>query len=218
MKTLTPIEQKSSPRIEHRLQKPRSGPYTYSDFCAMVRDGQKADLINGVIYMASPDNTDAAELYSWLFNLMGFYVSKRRLGKIYGSRVAFRLTDNYAPEPDIAIVLNKNLNRVHRGEVDGGPDLAVEIVSPDSVDRDFDLKRQAYQNAGVPEYWIIDEMEQQTFFLRLDKNGVYQEVRLRKGVFSSQVLKGFWLRPDWLWQDPLPELEEVYREIIGPVM
>jgi Uma2 family endonuclease len=184
----------------------------------MVRDGQKADLINGVIYMASPDNTDAAELYSWLFNLMGFYVSKRRLGKIYGSRVAFRLTDNYAPEPDIAIVLNKNLNRVHRGEVDGGPDLAVEIVSPDSVDRDFDLKRQAYQNAGVPEYWIIDEMEQQTFFLRLDKNGVYQEVRLRKGVFSSQVLKGFWLRPDWLWQDPLPELEEVYREIIGPVM
>lgn len=42
----------------------RIGCYTFEDFCALIPTGQKADLIDGVIYMASPDNTDA--LFMWL--------------------------------------------------------------------------------------------------------------------------------------------------------
>ena len=37
----------------------------FETFCEIVRDGEKADLIDGVIYMASPDNTDANEIASW---------------------------------------------------------------------------------------------------------------------------------------------------------
>ena len=39
---------------------------TFEDFCFLVKDGQKADLIDGVIYMASPDNLDANRLSKWL--------------------------------------------------------------------------------------------------------------------------------------------------------
>src|SRR6516225_10140221 len=46
---------------------PRSALYSFEEFCSVVPDGQKADLIDGVIYMASPDNTDAADLFGWLF-------------------------------------------------------------------------------------------------------------------------------------------------------
>ena len=64
---------------------------SFEDFCFLVGDDQKADLIDGVIYMASPDNTDANDLFVWLLRLLGDFVEEKDLGKVYGSRVAFRL-------------------------------------------------------------------------------------------------------------------------------
>jgi Uma2 family endonuclease len=192
----------------------RSGPHTYEDFCALVREDQKADLINGVIYMASPENTDANELYGWLFILMNLYARRKKLGKVYGSRVALRLADKHGPEPDIAFVLTEHLHRVKRGGVDGPADLAVEIVSPDSVERDYYLKRELYEQYRIPEYWIIDEMDQTVTLLRL-KGGKYREVRPKKGMYHSEVLEGFWLRPEWLWQEPRPDEVTTLEEILA---
>jgi hypothetical protein len=41
--------------------------------------------------------------------------------------------------------------------------------------------------------------------LRLNRSGRYREVRPRGGVLPSQVLPGFYLRPEWCWQDELPD-------------
>src|SRR5262245_61686066 len=153
--------------------------YAFEDFCSLVKDGQKADLIDGVIYMASPDNTDANDLFVWLITLMNLFCRRKKLGKVYGSRVAFRLDDREGPEPDIAFVAANRLDLVRRGYVAGGPDLAVEIVSPDSVERDYKKKRAQYQKGGVREYWIIDEIEQRVTLLRLTERGKYREVRPR---------------------------------------
>src|SRR5262249_54747598 len=150
-----------------KKRKPVVGPHTYEDFCARVNEDQKADLIDGVIYMASPENTDANELFGWLFIVMELFVEEYQLGQIYGSRVAARLTEKTAPEPDILFVSKRHLSRVKRGGVEGPPDLAVEIVSPDSIDRDYNLKRKKYEEAGIPEYWIIDEIEETITLLRL---------------------------------------------------
>ncbi len=56
-------------------------------------------------------------------------------------------------------VRHEHADRIHHGRVDGPPDLAIEIVSPESVERDYEKKRKQYQRARVPEYWIIDEEE-----------------------------------------------------------
>jgi Uma2 family endonuclease len=192
----------------------RSGVYTFEDFCCLVKDGQKADLIDGVIYMASPESTEANDLFGWLFRLMGDFVEERDLGKVYGSRVAFRLAERQSPEPDIAFMRKERLHLVQRGHVDGPPDLAVEIVSPDSVERDYVAKREQYRQARVPEYWIVDEMERRVTLLRLTAGGAYREVGPRKGVLSSQALPGFWLRPEWLWQDPRPKKAAVLAELL----
>jgi Uma2 family endonuclease len=190
----------------------RAGPYTYDDFCALVREDQKADLINGVIYMASPENTDANELFLWLAAVMNLYARRKKLGRVYGSRVALRLAEKHGPEPDIAFVRKEHLHRVKRGGVEGPADLAVEIVSPDSIERDYYLKRELYEQAGIPEYWIVDEMDQQVTLLRL-RRGKYHEVRPRKGALSSEALPGFWLRPEWLWQEPRPDEVETLERI-----
>ena len=192
----------------------RSKLYSFDDFCSLVGDGEKADLIDGVIYMASPDNTDANALFVWLLRLLGDYIDLKKLGKLYGSRVAFRLGEGHAPEPDIAFVRRTRLHLVRRGFVNGPPDLAIEIVSPESLDRDYTEKRQQYREGGVLEYWIIDEIVQKVSWLRLTSNGSYREVKPRDGALHSQVLPGFWLRPEWLWQVPLPSKAEVLAHIV----
>jgi Uma2 family endonuclease len=194
--------------------KQRAGPYTFDDFCEMFREDQKADLIDGVIYMASPENPDANELFLWLASIMSWYARKKKLGKVYGSRVAFKLDEEHGPEPDIAFILSEHLDRVKRGRVEGPADLAVEIVSPESVERDYDRKRELYEEHGIPEYWIIDEMEEKVTLFRL-KRGKYHLVRPKKGEFHSEVLSGFWLRPEWLWQNPRPDEIETVQQILA---
>jgi Uma2 family endonuclease len=135
----------------------RSGVFTYDDFCTLVRDGEKGDLIDGVIYLASPENTEANELEVWLLTFMSCFVRRRKLGKVFVSRVAYRLDKNNAPEPDSGFVSNANAHRIKRGQVEGPPDLAIEIVSPESVDCDYNKKRVQYEQFGVPEFWIIDQ-------------------------------------------------------------
>ncbi|MHB1423274.1 MAG: Uma2 family endonuclease [Gemmataceae bacterium] len=190
------------------------GTYTFEDFCRLIKDGEKGDLIDGEIYMSSPDNTDAADLFGWLYRLIGDFVDERDLGRVYGSRVAFRLDEPQGSEPDIAFVRTERLHLVQRGFVDGPPDLAVEIVSPDSIERDYVHKREQYRQAGVTEYWIVDEMEQRITLLKRNASGAYREAKPRKGVLHSQALPGFWLRPEWLWQEPRPKKTMILAEIL----
>lgn len=36
-----------------------------------------------------------------------------------------------------------------------------------------------------------------------------------EGVFHSQVFAGFWLRVEWLWQEPMPPVDDILLEISG---
>jgi Uma2 family endonuclease len=190
------------------------GPYTFEDFCALVPDGEKADLIDGVIYMASPDNIEAARLFTWLFRLLCDFVEVRDLGEVYPLRVAFRLDDGASPEPDIGFLSGKNLRRAFRTYVEGPPDLALEIVSPDSAERDYVAKRHLYEKHGVREYWIFDEALKKVMLLRRDAKGHYREIKPRKGIFHSKVIAHFWLKDEWLWQQPRPRVRTVLRRIL----
>ena len=101
--------------------------------------------------------------------------------------------------------------------MEGAPDLAIEIVSPESVERDYEKKRQQYQQAGIPEYWIIDEEEKTIVLLRLNARGRYRDVRPRRGIFHSQILHGFYLDPNWLWESPRPLAIQIVQQLLaGP--
>jgi Uma2 family endonuclease len=194
----------------------RSATYNFEEFCQLIPDGQKADLIDGEIYMASPDNTDAYKLSFWLSIVIALFVQVKKLGgEVLGSRVAFRLDGANGPEPDIGYVQKGRVHLIKRGYVDGPPDLAIEIVSPESVERDYEKKRKQYEQAGVPEYWIIDEDMRKVTLLRLDARGKYREVRPKKGILRSQVIPEFWLRIEWLWLETRPETLDALDQILG---
>lgn len=193
----------------------RVGPVTFAQFLEIVREDQKADLIDGNIYMSSPENVEHNELAGWLFVLVRLYVQNRRLGRVSISRVAYRLDERTGPEPDIAFVRTERDSIIKRGYVDGPPDLAIEFVSPDSIDRDYHDKRAKYEEAGVQEYWIIDPDERSATFLSMGPDGTYVEKALRDGVFESRVLPGFRLDVSWLWQQPRPNELSILQSLLG---
>jgi Uma2 family endonuclease len=165
--------------------------------------------------MASPDNDDANNIFFWLATLIFDYVEIYELGEVRGSRMACKLDELNAPEPDILFVPKNRKHQILRGRIEGPPALVVEIVSPDSVERDYHKKRQLYEKFGIEEYWIIDEPKRTATFLRLDSRGKYGEVPIQKGVFRSKALKGFWIRLHWLWPETRPKKTKALSEILA---
>jgi Uma2 family endonuclease len=187
----------------------------FDDFCDLVADGQKADLIDGVIHMASPDSFRATRLEKFIDYLIeGFIMSHRIEGAVVGSRFAFKISDRRAPEPDVAYIGPDRMQHVEANYMVGGPDIAVEIVSRESRQRDYHEKRELYRQADVREYWIIDPIQRRCEFLRL-RESKYEIVPLEANhIFRSEVLPGFWLNVDWLIGDSLPNTAECLREIL----
>jgi Uma2 family endonuclease len=194
-------------------------PLTYrvdfEQFCLRIREDQKADLIAGVIHMASPENLQANDLGGLLSFLMRGIVEAHASGRVFVSRVAFKLDDENAPEPDLAFVAARRVDILRDGYVDGPPDLALEIVSPESVERDHVTKQALYARFGVREYWIVDPLQQEVTLLRLGSRRRYRSIRPRGGRLHSEVLPGWFLDPTWLWQDPLPGAVALLREMLG---
>lgn len=192
---------------------------TVKDFYELVPDGRKADLLDGVIYMASPDSLRSNDLTGFIFKLLGLYNEIKNIGgRVLVTRYAFILSKYRAPEPDVGYVRPERVHLVREKGMKGGPDIAVEIVSRDSRSRDYGEKKQIYQKAGVEEYWIIDPLQNRVEFHRLT-DGVYELVPLEANhIFRSQVLPGFWIDVNWLLAKPLPNSFACLQKIFGKKM
>ena len=196
-------------------QRPVRHLVSFDEFVERVQEHEKADLIDGVIYMASPESLEGNKLEFWLARLIGDFVEETDRGDVFVSRVAFRLAHHQSPEPDIAFVQKDRLHLSEYGYFDGAPDLAIELVSPESVQRDYEKKRKQYQTAGVREYWIIDEAMQEVILLRLQPNKEFVQVSPVEGRFESAVLTGFYLYPEWLWQSPRPKKGPILTKMLS---
>jgi Uma2 family endonuclease len=192
----------------------RQGDLTFEEFLDIVPDGQKADLLDGVIYMASRDNVPSNDLNAWLSRVLGGYVEVKQLGKVYVARVAYRIGDKGGPEPDLSFLPTNRLATRRRGYIKGPPALAIEIVSPDSVQRDYVHKRRIYEEAGVGEYWIIDPDERRATFLVL-QGGRFRERKPVRHIWRSKVIDGFWIDVRWLWDEERPSAYSVLQRLLG---
>ncbi len=95
--------------------------------------------------------------------------------------------------------------------LDGPADLAIEIVSEESLLRDRGEKFAEYEIGGVKEYWIIDpELKRADFFV-LKKSRYERRVEDEHGIYRSEVIPGFWIKVEWLWS--LPPVLDVLKEL-----
>lgn len=189
---------------------------TVSEFHRLVPDGMKADLLDGVIHMASPDTNEADELTNFIHYLLRGYDRAKRLGgQVKGSRFAFRISKHRAPEPDVAYIVADRVHLIGQREMNGGPDVAVEVVSRESRSRDYGTKKLTYQRAGVSEYWIIDPLHDRVEFHRLQSKRYFLVPLQANHIFRSEVVPGFWLDVNWLLAWPLPNDHECLQRVLA---
>ncbi len=114
--------------------------------------------------------------------------------------------------PDVMFIFEEHLDRMLDTHIQGPADLVIEVVGPNSQQRDKVTKYGDYQAAGVPEYWWIDYPHEQTGFFTLNADGLYEPIDPdAEGWIVSRVLPMVRVRPEWFWQDPLPKVSEVLR-------
>jgi Uma2 family endonuclease len=124
------------------------------------------------------------------------------------------LTPPRGREPDLLFVAREHRDRLKETYLEGPADLVVEIVSPESWLRDRGEKFAEYEMAGVHEYWLLDPERRRSDWYRLDAEGRFRLSEPdAEGIYRSEVIPGFWLRVEWLWQEPLPPVLEILRAL-----
>lgn len=128
---------------------------TYRDY-AKTPDDERYELLDGeLIGLTAP-----AEIHQRVSILLGWrlieFVTEHGLGRVYQAPFDVVLSDTDVVQPDLLFVSNERAHVVTAANVQGAPDLVVEILSPSSVERDRTLKRRLYARHGVSEYWIVD--------------------------------------------------------------
>jgi Uma2 family endonuclease len=188
-------------------------PMTEEEFVAWCDEDVKAEYIGGEVMVYTPVSRRHDELTWFLGTLLKLFVEKNDLGSIHGPELQVRLRAGLRRVPDLLFINKEHRDILRDAHVDGAPDLAIEIVSPDSEERDWREKYWEYQEAGVKEYWVIDPYSKTMAMYRLVEEGHYRRVELKEGIYRSEVVPGFWLRPEWLWQEPLPNVLEIAQEL-----
>ncbi|MCI8570733.1 MAG: Uma2 family endonuclease [Lachnospiraceae bacterium] len=130
--------------------------FTIEDIYALP-DGQRAELIDGKLYMMAPPVRIHQKLVSQFTKVIGSYIDQNHGGcEVYPAPFAVFLNEdnwNYV-EPDLSIICDKS--KLTEKGCNGAPDWIIEIVSPSTQQVDYGIKLFKYRTAGVREYWIVN--------------------------------------------------------------
>ena len=193
---------------------PTPGRITFEEFLEWCNGDRRAEWVDGEVVLLSPNSLAHQDLAAFLYELIVAFVRAGNLGRVYFAPILMRLaTRPSGREPDLVFVSAEHADRLRETYIDGPADLAVEIVSPESVVRDRGDKFVEYEAAGVPEYWLIDPLRREARFHQRGEDGHYHAATIdSEGFYYSAVLPGFRLRVDWLWQRPLPAAPDVLEQ------
>jgi Uma2 family endonuclease len=188
---------------------------SYEEFLEQSDEDIWAEWVDGEIIMVPSASERHQDINVFLTSILRFYVDSRKLGKLYNNPYQMKL-ESSGREPDIVFVSTEHLNRIKYTYLEGPADMVVEIVSPESMRRDRGDKFYEYESAGIPEYWLIDPIRKQAEFYRLGADKLYHLISTdAEDIYRSEIVKGFWLKVSWLWEEPLPSVLDAWKEING---
>lgn len=135
---------------------PKQTTHTINDIYNLP-DGQRAELIDGVMYDMAPPSRVHQRISTRLVSVIDHYITDKQGGcEVYAAPFAVFLNadDKTYVEPDISVICDRD--KLSDRGCEGAPDWIIEIVSPSSQRMDYLTKLLKYRTAGVREYWIIN--------------------------------------------------------------
>ena len=180
---------------------------------AAMPDLKKAELINGVVYLASPVRAKQhglphSDLMAWLGTYRIFTP-----GVMVYDNATVRLSGDSEPQPDalMRIANSKGSSRITEDDyIEGPPELALEIAGS-SAAYDLHDKKEAYRRNGVQEYIVWDSGARSLtwFHLRADQYVALQPDK--SGIIQSEVFPGLWLNVEAFTAGDLRQVYETLQ-------
>ena len=129
---------------------------TYEDYALIPEDGKRHEIIDGEHYVSPAPFVPHQELLVELtFRFKGF-LKIHRLGRLLIAPTDVLLSVHDIVQPDLLFVSNERAAIVGLKNLQGAPDLVVEILSKGTRRLDERIKLDAYERCGVQEYWLFD--------------------------------------------------------------
>lgn len=187
---------------------------TADDYLAQYADTFH-EWVKGVVIKMTPISLRHAALVDYLRDLLRTYCELDSRGRVVGEPFVMRLeAANSFREPDLQVILNDNPGDLTNTAMIGPADICIEVVSPESVTRDYGEKFAEYEQAGVREYWIIDPIRERAQFNRLTEAGVYAAIAPdADGNYHTPLLPKLALHVPTLWQETLPGVVAVVQAV-----
>lgn len=161
-----------------------------------MTDLNRYELVGGKIVMMPPAGWGHGETENKVARVLGDFVEKHDLGKVFGSSTGYNMPSGDTLEPDASFIAHERWAagpHVRRGQfLRIAPTLVVEILSPATARRDRTEKKRLYEINGVDEYWLLDPDAHEVMVFHLSAgrydNGTRFSVRQK---LRSHVLPGF---------------------------
>ena len=139
--------------------------FRYSDYLKLPDDDNLYEILKGELVGRTSPNRVHQRCSIRLSVILSLHVTQHELGEVYTAPFDVILDpENSDPEilvkPDLLFVSKGRLQIITSENVQGSPDLIVEILSPSTANTDRDQKFKIYQEAKVSHYWIIDPAAQ----------------------------------------------------------
>ncbi|MCB0063697.1 MAG: Uma2 family endonuclease [Caldilineaceae bacterium] len=136
---------------------PAQGTWTYADYLRLPDDGNRYEIIEGVLYVTNAPTPEHQFTVTKLIFYFMQYVNEYPIGMVFTAPIEVHLSETSRPvQPDVLLVTTDQQPQVGASYIDGAPALIVEVISPSSLRRDRVTKFDAYEQAGVQEYCIVD--------------------------------------------------------------
>ncbi|MDB5099763.1 MAG: ribosomal protein [Cyanobacteria bacterium RYN_339] len=171
-------------------------PLSYEDYAA-IDDDERYEVLEGeLIPMGPAPFLRHQHVAGRIFRALGNHVDATGIGQVFIAPVDVVLRAERPAtvlQPDVLYFGPQSLERLTRANVQGPPDIVVEVLSPSNARKDAVRKLGLYQKFGVPEYWIVPEHTDRIEVLRLDDDGNYArpQLYLPGEVLRTPMIPGF---------------------------
>jgi len=151
-------------------QKTKKG-FTYTDYLTWP-DDERWELIDGEAYNMSPAPTvKHQKITGNLYILLSSHPEKRAECFVGIAPADVVLSEYDVVQPDVFVVCDEK--KITEANIQGAPDLIVEVLSPATALKDKREKKALYEKYGVKEYIIVDPAAQYVERFLLEEGGLY---------------------------------------------
>lgn len=171
---------------------PEKDRYTYEDY-QQLPEGAPYELIRGHLVMSPSPTVQHQRLVFRLGTALHAHLeSGEEEGEVLLAPMDVHLSDDTVVQPDVLYVSPDRSDRVGEQEINGAPDLVMEVVSPSTSHRDVFDKKRLYEETEVREYWIADPDSKTVEVHALTDEGLsLHERHVDAGTAASALLNGF---------------------------